>query len=132
MNRIAISMALLILWLPHFTAAQSGPPIPAAISTPNKVETRIGPLYFKDGAPTAATVDKIYDNLDFTHALDAFNNTMRGVSLASLHKGLLSAGVKDNEVIVYSDLMDSKSLFLTANADTVYFIGVLDLSSHMR
>jgi len=42
-------------------------------------------------------VDKICDNLDFTHALDAFNNTMQGVSVASLHKGLLSIGVKDNE-----------------------------------
>ena len=102
--------------------------IPPAITTPDKVETRIGTLEFKDGAPSAATVDKIYDNLDFTHAFDAFNNTFRGVNLASLHKGLLSAGVKDNEVIVYSELMDAKSLFMTANADTVYFIGVLDLS----
>ena len=55
-------------------------------------------------------------------------NTFGGVSVAALHKGLLSAGVKDNEVIVFSELMDAKSLFLTANADTVYFIGVLDLS----
>ena len=27
-------------------------------------------------------------------------------------------GVKDNEVLVFSELMDAKSLFLTANADT--------------
>jgi hypothetical protein len=36
--------------------------------------------------------------------------------------------VKDNEVIVFSELMDAKSLFLTANADTVYAFGVLDLT----
>jgi hypothetical protein len=36
--------------------------------------------------------------------------------------------VKDNEVLIFSELMDAKSLFLTANADTIYFLGVLDLS----
>jgi hypothetical protein len=120
--------ACAMLSLPHPVSAQTAPGIPAAISTPNRVETRIGPLEFKDGAPSAATVAKIYDNLDFTHAFNAFVNTMQGVSIASIRKGLLSAGVKDNEFIVFSELMDAKSLFLTANADTVYFFGVLDLS----
>ena len=55
-------------------------------------------------------------------------NTLQGVSIAALHKGLLSVGVKDNEVLVFSELMDAKSLFLTANADTVYSMGVLDLT----
>jgi hypothetical protein len=114
--------------LPHLVAAQTAPAIAPSVSTPDKVETRIGPLDFKDGAPSAATIAKIYDNLDFTHAFDAFNDTMRGVSLASLHKGFQSIGVKDNEALVYSELMDAKSLFLTANADTVYSLGVLDLS----
>ncbi len=36
--------------------------------------------------------------------------------------------MKDNEVLVFSKLMDAKSLFLTANADTVYFVGISDLS----
>jgi hypothetical protein len=31
-------------------------------------------------------VAKIYDNLDYTHACNAFNNTMRGVSIAALRK----------------------------------------------
>ena len=38
-------------------------------------------------------------------------------------EGLCRIGVKDNEVLVFSELMDAKSLFLTANADTVYFVG---------
>src|SRR5262249_28669440 len=41
---------------------------------------------------------------------------------------LLDIGVKDNEILVFSELMDAKSLFLTANADTVYFVGFIDLS----
>jgi hypothetical protein len=127
-STLAAVTAYVVLALPRLAMAQATTGIPPAITTPDKVETRIGTLEFKDGAPTAATVDKIYDNLDFAHAFDAFNNTMRGVSVASIHKGFLSAGVKDNEVLVYSELMDAKSLFLTANADTVYFLGVLDLS----
>jgi hypothetical protein len=119
---------LILVLLVSFTTIYAQSPIPREITTPDKVETRTGTLDFKDGAPSKATVDKGYENLDFTHTFDAFNNTMRGVSVASIHKGLLSAGVKDNEVIVYSELMDAKSLFLTANADTVYFIGVLDLT----
>ncbi len=102
--------------------------IPPALVTPDKVESRLGTLEFKDGAPSKATLDKVYDNLDFTHAYEAFVNTMSGVSINALHKGLLSIGVKDNEVIVFSELMDAKSLFLTANADTIYAFGVLDLT----
>ena len=117
-----------ILALPHMAAAQTAPAISPAISTPDRVESRIGTLEFKDGAPNAATLASVYDNLDFTHAFNAFNNTMRGVSIAALNKGLLSVGVKDNEVIVFSELMDAKSLFLTTNADTIYFFSVIDLS----
>jgi hypothetical protein len=108
--------------------AQTASAIPASITTPDTVQSRLGPLEFKDGAPNAATMAKVYDNLDFAHAFDAFVNTMQGVSIAAIRKGMLSVGVKDNEVIVFSKLMNAKSLFLTANADTIYFIGVLDLS----
>jgi hypothetical protein len=114
----------------NMAIAQTTPGVPSAIFTPDKVESHLGTLEFKDGAPNAATVAKLYDNLDYTHthAFDAFMNTMRGVSIAALHKGFLSSGVKDNEVIIFSELMDAKSLFLTANADTVYYFGGLDLS----
>jgi hypothetical protein len=121
-------VAACVMLSPCTAAAQTAPPIPASISTPERVQSRIGTLDFKDGAPSKATVDKMYDQIDFTHAYNAFMNSLDGVSIASLRKGLQSAGVKDNGVIVFSDLMDSKSLFLTANADTVYAIGVLDLT----
>jgi hypothetical protein len=101
-------------------SAQTTPVIPASITTPDKVESRFGSLDFKDGVPAADTAAKLYDNLDFTHAFDAFVNTMSGVSIAALNKGLQSVGVKDNEVIVFSELMDARSLYLTANADTIY------------
>jgi hypothetical protein len=121
-------VACAVLAAPHVAGAQAPGAIPPAITTPDTVSSPIGSLDFKDGAPSQATLDKVYDNLDLTHAFRAFVDTMQGVSINALHKGLLGAGVKDNEVIVFSDLMDAKSLFLTANADTIYGIGVLDLT----
>ena len=59
-------------------SAQTAAEIPSAISTPDKVETRIGPLDFKDGMPSKETIAKVYDNLDFTHAFEAFVNTCKG------------------------------------------------------
>jgi hypothetical protein len=109
-------------------AAQTAPAIPPSLTTPDRVETRIGTLEFKDGAPNKATADKLFDNLDFTFAYRAFMDNMRGVSIQALRKGMQSIGVKDNEVLVFSELMDAKSLFLTANADTIYVMGSLDLS----
>ena len=109
-------------------AAAQSVAIPPSITTPDKVETRIGTLEFKDGAPSKATLDKVYDNLDFTHAFEAFVNTFQGVNMAAARKGLLDIGVKDNEIALFSDLMDAKSLFLTTNADTVYFFGFIDLT----
>jgi hypothetical protein len=123
---IAPVAACALLALPFFAAAQT--PIPPSLTTPDKVETRIGTLEFKDGAPSPGTVDKVYDTLDFTHAYEAFVNTFQGASLIALRQGFLDAGVKDNEILLFSKLMDSNSLFLTANADTVYFLGFLDLS----
>ena len=108
--------------------AQAPAPIPPSISTPDRVDSRIGTLQFRDGAPSAATLEKVYDNLDYTRAFEAFVNTMQGVNAAAIRKGMMDVGVKDNEIMVFSRLMDAKSLFLTANADTVYFIGTLDLS----
>jgi hypothetical protein len=126
-----LSGLLLLLAATGFPAAieAAADEIPPALVTPDKVETRIGPLEFKDGAPSAETLQKIYDNLDFTHAFDAFVNTYQGANMAAIHEGFQSVGVKDNEIMVFSKLMDAKSLFLTANADTVYFLGMLDLSN---
>jgi hypothetical protein len=110
------------------TALAQSPAIPPSLITPDKVETRIGTLDFKDGAPNQATLDKVYDNLLFTHAFNAFVNTFQGVSMSSFRDGIVKAGVKDGEFIIWPELLDSKALFATANADTVYFFGFADLS----
>jgi hypothetical protein len=70
-----------MLALPLMAAAQTAPAIPPAITTPDKVESQLGTLDFKDGAPSRATLEKVYNHVDFTHAYDAFVNTMQGVIL---------------------------------------------------
>jgi hypothetical protein len=104
------------------------PPSKAAISTPDEIDSRLGKLKFTDGIPTADTADKLYDHLDFTRGVDAFLNSFSGVSMYAIRKGFRDAGIPDNSVLIFSALMDSKSLFLTANCDTIYFWGYVDLS----
>jgi len=129
-NRVgffAIAVTSAMLMLPQLASAQTSA-IPPSVTTPDKVMTHLGALDFKDGVPSKATTERLFDNLDFTYAYRAFMDNMRGVSIHALRKGLESVGVKENEVIVFSELMDAKSLFLTANADTIYVMGYLDLS----
>ena len=131
MNRFpctTISLASAAIAGMLLTASAWAQAIPESVTTPDKVESRIGTLEFHDGQPSKETVDKAFDHLDFQHATRAFSDTLQGVSIHALRKGLQSVGVKDNEVIVFSELMDSKSLFLTPNADTIYIIAGFDLS----
>ena len=102
-------------------AHQASANVPPGISTPDRVETRLGTLNFKDGVPDDATAQKLFDELDYVHAVEAFINGYAAVNQLALLKGFSAAGINDNEILVTSGLMDAKSLFLTANADTYYF-----------
>jgi len=101
--------------------------IPADITTPKTVETRIGTLKFFDGLPDDATTQKVYDNLDFQRGIEVFLNAMPGASLYAMREGLRNVGVDNQTVVLFETLMDSKSLFLTPNTETVYLVGWLDL-----
>jgi hypothetical protein len=126
--KFAAALACTALILPHFANAQTASAIPPSLTTPDKVETRIGTLEFKDGAPTIETAEKVRDTLDFTRALNVYNNSFRGASAYAFGKGFQSVGAEDNTPVIFSELMDAKSLFLTANADTVYYMAVVNLS----
>ena len=88
----------------------------------------IGTLEYKDGAPSKETVAKAYDYLDLMHGVEAFVNAYQGASVAAIFKGMEDAGVPNNTALIFSELMDAKSLFLTANADTIYFWVNLDVT----
>jgi hypothetical protein len=127
-SRVAL-LACLVCVASIVARAETYPPIPPSLTTPDQVESSIGTLKFRDGVPDQTTADKLYDQLDLQRGVSAFLNGLRGVSILAARNGIRAAGVKDNEgILIFSGLMDAQSLFLTANADTVYFIGNIDLS----
>lgn len=104
--------------------------VPSYITTPDKVETRIGTLNFHDGAPDDETVKKVYDQIDFSRGIEAF---MAGISATSVYAacdGMNEVGITLNKDIgITEDLMDARSLFLTPNTTTVYGFACLDLNN---
>jgi hypothetical protein len=109
------------------TPAQTDPPkmnmttaIPADITTPDSVQTRLGTLRFFDGVPDQATVEMCYDNLDFQRAVQAFLVALPAAGMHAAREGLGSFGPANQTVVVFESLVDSKSLIPTANTETIY------------
>jgi len=77
------SMLAIILAASVFTEGNEGAAqtaISSAITTPDKVDSRLGISEFKYGATSAETLQKIHGNLDRTHAFEAFVNTFQAGS----------------------------------------------------
>jgi hypothetical protein len=130
--RIVIAFVAVGVALPSWGQGQTAPKysakVPSYITTPDTVETRIGTLKSFDGLPDPETVKKVYDNLDFGRGVEAFLSGIPAASLYAACEGFSQAGVKRNSGIgIMEDLMDARSLFLTANSTTVYVFMCLDL-----
>jgi hypothetical protein len=96
--------------------------------TPNDLKTRIGTFEYFDGIPTPETAEAIYNNLDYIRGVETFLNGLPAASLEAFRRGQASLGLKNsNQVLIFDELMDSNSLFLTGNTDTVYVSAFLDL-----
>jgi hypothetical protein len=122
--RLVATLALASL---AFTAAADSPKmkmttdIPASIITPDSVETRLGTLNFFDGYPDDATTELVYDNLDFMNGVQAFLSAMPGASAEGFRTGWATQGADNNQtLIIMENLMDSKSLYLTPNTESIY------------
>jgi hypothetical protein len=94
--------------------------IPPGIAAPDKVQTRLGTLKFFDGFPDEETVEKLYQNLDFQRAVQAYLLALPPVSMVGIREGLTQWGPANVTIPTFETLMDSRSLFLTANANTPY------------
>ncbi|MGB6001805.1 MAG: DUF1254 domain-containing protein, partial [Thermoanaerobaculia bacterium] len=133
MSTIAVSAVLAAVLIVPAVLAQEPTPgyntkIPESIMTPDKVETRVGDLEFFDGIPTEETAALVYDNLDYIRGVETFLSGMPAANLEAFRRGQASLGVKNyNQVLIFDQLMDSNSLFLTGNTDTVYVSVFLDL-----
>jgi len=94
--------------------------IPQGIAIPDKVETRLGTLIFFDGFPDKPTVEKIYDNLDFQRAVQAYLLALAPVNMAGLREGLLEVGPANVTIPTFESNLNARSIFLTPNATTPY------------
>jgi hypothetical protein len=99
---------------------------PPSLVTPDTVETRVGTLKFTDGFPDDATVAKVYDNLDFQRGQQAYLTALPAVSVEAFRKSYADFGPVNQTVLISEQLLDAKSLFLTANTTTPYTVLYLD------
>src|SRR5215831_7666158 len=128
MKKFIVASICLVCAVSAVSAQKYKADVPPSITTPDSVDTRIGPLKFFDGLPDAATVQKAYDQLDFGRGIEAFLAGMPAASVYALCDGLDKAGIKRNQGVgITEDLMDARSLFLTPNSTTVYVFMCLDL-----
>ncbi len=125
---VTLALAMMLSASPT-VAQQYKTDIPPAITIPDSVDTRLGTLRFRDGFPDDATVQKVYDNLDFQHGVQAFLTAMPAASLAAIRKGIRTFGPDNQTVILFETLMDARSLFLTANTESIYAMAWLDLKN---
>jgi hypothetical protein len=101
--------------------------VPSGIALPDKVETRLGTLKFFDGFPDNATVEKLYDNLDFQRAVQAYLLGLAPVNQVANRKGIREVGPDNTTVPIFETMMNARSIFLTPNNNTPYTWFWLDL-----
>jgi hypothetical protein len=102
-------------------------PMPPDVAAPDKVETRLGTLHFDSGVPDQATTDKLYDNLDFQRAVQAYLLGLPPVNQLANKSAILTMGPANKTVPIWEQLVDSRTVELTANDNTPYTWFWLDL-----
>ncbi|HEY5916101.1 MAG TPA: DUF1254 domain-containing protein [Chryseolinea sp.] len=100
----------------------------AYAQTPSSVETRIGTLTFDKGAPSGETSKKLFDEMDFQRAVQAYLWAYPAVSFESIRLTMKNdIGLDYNDFGIADNLINPKSVWLTANNTTVYALANIDL-----
>src|SRR5262245_42713214 len=100
----------------------------AGLAQAQTVDTRIGKLELQNGYPTKESVEKLYDEMDFQRATQAFIWALPAVGFHGLHLAHQKTfGAKDGEVVLYQDLKD-KAGMLTPNLTTLYLMTFWNLA----
>jgi hypothetical protein len=92
------------------------------------VETHIGKLELQNGYPSKEAVEKLFDEMDFERATQAFIWALPAVGFHGLHMAHLNTfGAKDGEAVLYQSLKD-KAGMLTPNLTTLYIMSFWNLA----
>src|SRR5262245_49125334 len=98
------------------------------LASAQTVDTRIGRLELQAGYPSKATAEKLFDEMDFQRATQAFVWALPAVGFHGLHLAHKNTfGAKDGEVVLYQSLKD-KSGMLTPNLTTLYLMTFFNLA----
>lgn len=95
-------------------------PIAPGVATPDKLETSLGTLNLVDGFPKPDTIERIYDNLDRSRALQAYLLAIPIVNQAGMRDSLRKFGPDNQTDVIWETLVDPKTVELTANDNTIY------------
>jgi hypothetical protein len=94
------------------------------------VQTRIGTLELENGYPSDATVAKLYDELDFQRAVQAYIWATPAVAMEALRRGQFrDLGLDYNTLAVFDQYVTPAAKALTANDTTIYATLFVDLGS---
>ena len=94
------------------------------------VKTRAGSFNFKNGYPSGETATRLLDQLKFNRAVELYLTHVPAVGIIEERQGLREFGARrSNQLVVWETLMDAETLVLTANTETVYALGFIDLKA---
>lgn len=102
-------------------------PMPPGVAAPATLETRFGKLRFEGGVPDAASTDKLLENLIFQRAVQAYLLGLPPVNQLANRQAILSMGPANLTVPIWEQMVDSRTIELTANDNTPYTWSWLDL-----
>lgn len=103
-------------------------PLSLSVAQAEIRESSIGPVEYIGGYPTKETAQKFYDELDLQRAVEAYLWALPMASYGAMAETKYKLGAGDYAVIVVDKAAESQQLVLTANQDTIYMSGALDLS----
>ena len=103
-------------------------PLLVSVSPAELRDSSVGPVEYTGGYPTKETSQKFYDELDFQRAVEVYLWALPMASYGAMADAHHKLGAGDHAVIVVDEAAESQQLVLTANQDTIYMSGVLDLS----
>ena len=95
-------------------------PFAPGVAVPDKIESSIGTLNLNYGYPSDNTVQKIYDNLDRSRALQAYLLAIPIVNQAGMRDSLRKFGPDNQTDVIWENLVDPRTVELTANDNTIY------------
>ncbi len=134
-----LAIAATLLSVPAVAQVLTGPPAdpkvkystptPPGVGTPDRVETSLGTLRFTGGFPDKDTATKLWDNLDFQRAVQAYLLALPPVNQAANRNAVRALGPVNATIPIFENLVDSRSIFLTANDNTVYSWVWVDLTN---